>query len=108
MLEQNGGRGITLERYASGQEFEENYSQGIQIGARVRGQILCLLRRHIVGGAHHESRLRVSRAPENAGYTEISEHWIAFLREENVGGLDVSMDHALTVGIIESGAQRCE
>ena len=64
-----------------------------------------LLGRRVAGGAEHRARrLGPGRLGEGPGQAEVGDAQPAVLAEEEVGGLDVAVDEAPAVGVVEAPA----
>ena len=91
------------------QQLVRHDAPGVEIRAVVHRLADGLLRRHVGGGTERASRLRqrgrgrAIRGPgggERLGDAEVGDHR-GPVREEHVLGLDVAMDDALVVGVVE-------
>jgi hypothetical protein len=101
--------GVGLEGHAPRQHLVENHAQRVEIAAAVDVEPLDLLRRHVGGRPHREARARAPIAAEEAGDAEVHDLRRAVRCDDDVGRLDVAVDHPLTVCLVEriqnAGAQ---
>ena len=96
---------LTLEGDGAGQELVSHGRQGVGVGGRTDGGAHHLLRRHVGrrSRGHATDRLDGSRL-EQLGQPEVGQDRVAARVDQHVGRLDVTMDHALAVRVVESGA----
>ena len=92
------------ERRLPGQALEQHAGQGVEVAAKVdlleRGD---LLRAHVGRGAHGDARAGepvAARGHDRPGDAEVEQHR-AVGREDDVVGLDVPVDDAVPVGMLE-------
>ena len=101
MQEHPGG---AAEGKLAGQHLVEDDPQAVDVAPPVDLAVLAagLLRRHVGGGAQH---LAVDGDGDLAGLAlgqaEVHQVGLAVLVDHDVLGLDVTMDHAVLVGIME-------
>ena len=94
------------ERQAPGQELEEDDAQRVEVGLLVERVALDLLGRHVGRGAdaHDEGRVAVHVLAQVQRQAEIEDLRLVVAGDQDVGWLDVTMDDALPVRIIERHA----
>src|SRR5581483_5949638 len=82
------------------QHLIEHDAQRIQVAASVDRLAERLLGRHVLRRAQQSARQRagVLRQQRDA---EVGEHYLVLIGDEDVGGLDVAVDDAAVVGVIE-------
>ena len=91
-----------VKRVVSRQAFVHDDAEGEEIGLMGDRIVLHLLGRHVTGGARElHSRGGRSGAALQAGDAEIADLGLTVLREQDVRGLDVAVDHPLAVGILQ-------
>ena len=90
-----------VERETAGQHPEGDDSEGKLVGAAVDLVSLRLLRRHEVGSAEREPGLRHRGARGELGHSEVGDLHGPVRPDHDVGRLDVSVDDAATVGVVE-------
>ena len=78
----------------------------VDVGLAVDGQAPGLLGRGVAGGAEHDAGgLGPRRLGEGAGQAEVGDAQPAVLAEQQVGGLDVAVDEAAAVGVVEAAGR---
>jgi len=91
-------------RWITGEHLVENRTQRIHVGALVdRSLTGGLLGTHVLRGSEGQSRLcQSARAGicDRERYSEIRDDCVAVVKE-NVLGLDVAVNHAVTVRVVE-------
>ncbi len=87
---------------AAGEHLVEHDAERPDVGAPVDRFRSRLLRRHIGDRAERCSGLRDARAIEREREAEIHDLGPSARRDHDVGGLDVAVDHALLVGLLEA------
>src|ERR1700722_6200920 len=99
-----GQRGGAGKRQLAGEHLVENDAHGIEIGAAIAALALHLLWRNIVGRAQHGGEVGVCKAARRsvAGNAEIDELDVVIFIDHDVLGLQVAMNNALRVDVIES------
>jgi hypothetical protein len=116
VLEGHGQGGRRREGHATGQRLEERDAEGVDVGEVVDGIAPGLLGAH-VGGRPHEHAARGDGAlAAPRGQPEVDEDGAAAAQaaglgaslDEDVSGLQVAVDHAAAVGVIETVAERTE
>ena len=95
--------GIAGKRRPSGKHFIQHATCGIQVGTHVDAFAARLLGRQILRGADHALRLRHRGCGivERAGDAEVHDLDHALLGNHDVAGLDVTVDDAHAVRILE-------
>jgi hypothetical protein len=88
-----------------GQHLVQRGAEGVEIRARRDAAADGLLGRHVGGGAHHRALLGDAGAIERDGEAEVAELDGAVRGEPDVGGLEIAVDDALTVGVPEGCAE---
>ena len=98
--------GVLGEREPAGQQLVEHHPGGVDVGRRRQLLGLGLLGRHVRGRAEHLSRLGRQRlvAADHLGDAEVRDLQHLRLAEQEVLGLDVSVQDALRVGALHGGA----
>jgi hypothetical protein len=92
------GVGAAFERWDAGEKLVGDDAQGVQVGALVLGTL----------GRQIGGRAKESRCPGDAGEVqasgdaEVGDLGGAVGTDQDVGGLDVAMDHACGVSIRET------
>ena len=77
-------------------------AERVHVGLPVERLALGLLGGGVAGGAEHaRRRLGPGRLGEGAGQAEVGDAQPAVLAEQQVGGLDVAVDEAAAVGVVE-------
>ena len=95
---------LTGERELRREALVENGAEREEIAARVGDAAAHLLGRHVPGGAHDRARLRQRqraggrrRALGGAGHAEVEDLHLPVARDEQVVGLEISVNDALLV-----------
>ena len=91
-------QGLALERLDVGQQLVENDAEREHVGAAIGGLALHLLGSHVVGRAGAGHGVAAFVAMGDAGDAEIEHARLRAADHEDVGRLDVAMDHALRMG----------
>ena len=96
-------RRVAHERRPSGQQLEEQAARRVEVAARVHLLAARLLGREVLRGADHRRRLRHRRrrVRQRAGDAEVHDLDVAGRREHDVGRLDVPVDDARAVAVLE-------
>ncbi len=98
---------LARERRGAGQRLEQHAGQGIDVGAPVNRTFAArLLGAHVQGSAHRETGLGESyrlavRILEGARDPEVGQERLAGGREHDVLGLEIAVDHALFMGVVQ-------
>ena len=92
--------GLRLERAASAQQLVQNHRRRKDVCAMIDTLPTDLFGRHVVDGAHHHVAARQLRRDE-AGQAEVEDFDRAAVGDVNVCRLDVAMDDAVLVGVVE-------
>ena len=99
------GKGVgAFERHLPRQQLVQDAAEGVDVGAGVRPFAAGLLRRHVVGRAHHHAGGRDGGQGLGAGYAEIGDLRRAARGDEDVLGLDVPVNDARCVRFAEAVA----
>jgi hypothetical protein len=103
LLPQQGERSLRVERRTPGQHLVEDRAEREDIGERPDRLVGQLLGRDVAHRAHDRPRLRQAGAclVKAAGDAEVDEAGTAVGREQDVGRLDVPMDEAAIVCVLE-------
>ena len=96
---------VTQEGRASRHHLIERGAQCVEVAPRVGAPPEGLLRRHVRRGADHHPLLRQAGAVEGDGQTEIAELRGAVQIEVDVRGLEIAVDHAAGVRVLERPAE---
>ncbi len=83
----------------------EKSAQCVEIGTHVNVARQRLLGGHVGGRADHHALLRDPRAVERERQAEVAQPGAAVLGEPDVAGLEVAVDHAALVRVLEGPAQ---
>jgi hypothetical protein len=98
-----------LEWRAPREDLVEDRSQRVDFGGRrdVGGRAGRLLGRHVIGSAHDVAGARQARlALHQLGQPEVGDLGDTILRENDVRRLEVAMDDAALVGIMQRAGER--
>ena len=99
---ERGDGGVGREGHRAGDRLDEDEAERVHVGLAVDGLALGLLRRGVAGGAEHGAlRLGPRRLGQGAGQAEVGDAQPAVVAEQEVGGLDVAVDEAAAVGVVE-------
>ena len=103
MLVGDGHGGIAGKRRAAGEHLVEHAAGGIQVGTHVDGLAARLLGRKVLCGAHHALRLGHGGCGivQSAGDAEVHDLDHALLGNHDVAGLDIAVDNAHAMRIVE-------
>ena len=105
MCQHSGPRVFPLEGHVPCQHLIGDNAQGIDVGAVVQlSRSLGLLRRDVLRRAHGRARLCQPGQTDGSGDAEIGEQRPAIGSEEDVAGFHVTVDHPLTVSVVQSGS----
>ncbi len=106
--ERGVGVGLALERHASGEALVQDQPERVQIGAPVELAAPNLLGRQVLGRSHHHVVAREIGVGdvETLGDAEVRQQHPPIGRQQDVGRLDVAMDEAGTVGLVERARNR--
>ena len=104
-----GAQHVRIARQAAGEQFVEHHAQAEDIAARVRRRGIGLLGGHVLGRAHeralHGAGARVAeRGIGHARDAEIDDaraDGTVVVGDEDVGGLQVAVDHAAAVRVLD-------
>ena len=96
-------RGRARERRLASQHLVQDAAERVYVGAGVDRLVPArLLRAHVGRGARARSRLgQVLVGPQDPRDAEVGDQRAAVLGEQQVFGLDVTVDHALLMGVIQ-------
>ncbi len=92
---------VGVERLLAGEELVEHGAEGEDVGAGIGLGPTHLLGGHVVRRAHHHARARHLRGAD-AGQPEVHDLHAAIRKDADVRGLEVTVDHALLVGVGQS------
>ncbi len=86
--------------------LEQHYTLGVDIGSQIDlGRAEALFRRHVIGRPDNRPRARQPAAgpvaASHAGDAEIHHEGVTLLIDHNIGRLDVAMNHALAMGVVQ-------
>ena len=99
---QHADRRVGSERHAAGDRLHDHERQRVEIGAGVELHAARLLGRRVSSRAEHRARrFGPARLGEGAGQPEVGDAHDAVLVEEEVGGLDVAVQDATRVRVLE-------
>ena len=97
-------RRVADERHRAGDRLDHHEPERVEVGATVERRARALLRRGVARGADDRAgRLGPARLGERAGEPEVGDAHDAVLVEEEVRGLDVAVDEAAAVRVVERG-----
>ena len=99
--------GVGHEREVACHPLYHAQRQGVHVGSAVQRQALGLLRRGVPGGADHPTaavQLTAGDPGEGLSQPEVGDAEASVLSEQEVGRLDVPMDDALSVGVVQGPA----
>ena len=101
---QRGHRGVADECRLTGDRFVEDEGQGVDIGLAVEDPTFDLFGGRVAGRTQDGPvGLGPRRLGQGAGQPEVGDAQPAIGVEEEIGRLDVTMDHAPSVGVLEPG-----
>ncbi len=87
-------RGVAAERWSTGERFEEQHANRIDVGARRRDVARESFGREIRSGAEHHPHRGLAVFFGELRDPEVGDLRVRLLVEQDVGGLDVTMDDA--------------
>ena len=90
----------------SGERFQQDQPETEHVRGGHRAGALCLLRRHVSGGTHHQAAAGVHRPVPRVGDPEVGQEDPAVRFHEDVGRLQVAMDYAARVDVVQRVGQR--
>ncbi len=91
----------------AGQALVEDRSQGINVGSRTDALLVAgrLLRGHVGRGAQDRAgRCQLAILFQTPGHTKVGDLGSACLGQQHVGRLEVAVDDAVLVGVVNSGS----
>ena len=98
--------GIADEGKPSSEHLEQQYTERINIGARVSIFTLDRFRRHVLDGSDDVALARHPGGAEDASDAEIHHLYRAvFAGEHHIRGLDVSVHHSQSMRVLEAFGQ---
>ena len=98
--------GVGGERHLTGDRLDQRQGQRVDVGLAVDGLAPGLLGRGVAGRAEHDAGgLGPRRLGEGPGQAEVGDAQPAVLAEQEVGGLDVAVDEAPAVGVVEAAGR---
>ncbi len=99
---QGGDGRVGGERNGAGHRLDQDEGEGVDVGLSVQARPPHLLRSGVAGGSEDGAgRFGPGGFGQGAGHPEIGDAHPALLVEEEVGRLDVTMDQAPPVGVVE-------
>ena len=103
VLVRHRDRRLTAEGLTAGEQLVEDDAGRVEVGARVDGLALGLLRREVGGGAEDVRRLgdRRGRVRDGPGDAEVHHLDLPGIRHHHVARLDVAMDDTGAMGVLE-------
>ena len=93
------GRGLAVERRPQRQQLVEGRSQAVDVGAAVDGAGAGLLGTHVSRRAEQAVVVGQARVGQPASQAEVGHPDVPLGIDQQVGGLDVAVDHSLVVGV---------
>ena len=94
--------GVGGERHLAADRLDDHQGERVDVAAAVERGALGLLGRGVAGGAEHRAGgLGPGGLGEGAGEAEVGDAQAALVVEEEVGRLDVAVDEAPAVGVLE-------
>ena len=93
MGERNIHLGLPGKGAAPRSRFVRDHAQGVEVAQRRRFLTHGLLGRQILGGAHHHARSRQLHLAVRARNPEVRQLYHAVLTHQDVGGLNVAVNH---------------
>ena len=106
MLHEHFQRAFSLKRLLAGQKLVEHDAHRVKVGlGREVSFASALLRRHVGCGADGAIDLGDGGAIKVLGDAEVGEFDGAVFEHHDVGRLQIAMDDALVVGVLQSGAK---
>ena len=87
----------------AGDHLEEHHAQAVDVGAGVQLAAQDLFGAHVGGGAHGHGG--DGGALQGFGDAEVGEEGAAMAVDHDVAGLEVAVDEAFVVGVVEGGGQ---
>ena len=100
-LIQQLGRGVAVERRPERQQLVQRGPQAVDVGPPVDDPRARLLGTHVPRRAQQAVVMGQAGIGEPAGQAEVRHPDRSLLVDQQVGGLDVAMDHAMMVGVRE-------
>jgi hypothetical protein len=104
VLRDDRQRIVAEEGRTAGHHFVERGPEAVEVAAYVGSAPECLLGGHVSDRPHHHTLNRHAGAIEGESQTEVAELGRAILGEPDVARLEVPMDHAVLVGVLEGAA----
>ena len=105
LLERELGQRGGLIGQAPGDQLVGDDPERVQVGARPGLLAARLLGRQVGGGAEHRADLGDAGLLGRLGDAEVGELDLALARAQQVAGLDVAVDHAVAVGVVQALAR---
>ncbi len=101
---QRAERRVGRERQATGHALDDDERERVEVGARVELYTARLLRRRVTRRSEHRARgLGPTRLGKGTRETEVRDAHDAVLVEQKIRGLDVAVQHAASVRVLERG-----
>ena len=89
-------------RRIAGEHFVEQHAKAVQVGASIHRLATNLFRTHVARRAERQAGAGHDRAAAEAlGDAKIGEHWAAIFTEQDILRLDVAVDDAAMVGVMQ-------
>ena len=101
VLADDGDDVVAQEGRPAGHHLIQHGSQGVEVAAGVGCAAQRLLRRHVGYGAQHHAGLGDPRPVYRHGQAEVAQLGGAVLGEPDVAGLQVAVDDATSVGVLQ-------
>jgi len=101
-------RRLALVRLAAGQHLEHHHAAGVDVGARIRGALLDLLRGQVGDGAHDLTRGHRAVPAHGPDQPEVGDLDPAVLAEQHVLRLHVAVHQSRAVRGAEGGQDRLQ
>ncbi len=102
LLERQLGERGRLIRQSPGDQLVGDDSKRVQVGAGPRLLATRLLRREVRGGAENRADLGDARLLGRLGDAEVRQLDLAFASAQKVAGLDVAVDNAVAVRVVQA------